>query len=128
MGVNMSRITTTIKSNSRSLRTNMTDAEQHLWRHLRMRQMHGLKFRRQHPCENYILDFACLEIKLAIELDGGQHNLQHIKDNARTKVLANQGWTLLRFWNDEALKNTEGVLMSVDAACRKLLPPSQPSP
>ena len=66
----MARISPSLKFNSRQLRSNMTDVEQHLWRYLLMRQMSGFKFRRQHPVCGYILDFACDDIKLALELDG----------------------------------------------------------
>ncbi len=83
----MQRIKPKIKANARSLRREMTDAEQLLWRYLRMRQMHGLKFRRQHPCGHFILDFACVEIKLAIELDGGQHGERINQDTKRTMWL-----------------------------------------
>lgn len=83
----LARIAPNIKTNSRHLRSNMTDAEQHLWQHLRMRQLNGLKFRRQHTCGNYILDFACVEIKLAIELDDSQHQQQIDYDKNRTEWL-----------------------------------------
>lgn len=113
------RIAPNIKANSRDLRSNMTDAEQHLWRHLRMRQLNGLKFRRQHPCGNYILDFACLETKLAIELDGSQHQQQIEYDKNRTEWLNGKGWKLLRFWNNEVLQSSESVLEAIDEYCQK---------
>jgi very-short-patch-repair endonuclease len=65
----------------------MTDAERKLWSVLRGRQMEGLKFRRQHPYENYILDFVCLEEKIVVEVDGGQHQEFIIEDGVRTKML-----------------------------------------
>lgn len=113
------RIAPTIKTNSRYLRSNMTDAEQHLWQHVRMRQLNGLKFRRQHPCGNYILDFACIEIKLAIELDGSQHQQQIDYDKNRTEWLKSEGWNLLRFWNNEVLQNSESVLEAINEYCQK---------
>lgn len=91
----------------------MTVAESHLWQCLRARQIHGLKFRRQHPVGKYILDFACVEAGLAIEVDGGQHNEMQIHDNQRTAWLEAQGWKVLRFWNNEVLQNIEGVLMEL---------------
>jgi very-short-patch-repair endonuclease len=91
----------------------MTVAESHLWQQLRSRQIHGLKFRRQHPVGKYILDFACIEARLAIEVDGGQHNEMQIHDNQRTAWLEAQGWKVLRFWNNEVLQNIEGVLERV---------------
>ncbi len=84
--INMQRLTSKIKTYSRTLRREMTDAEQHLWRHFRMHQMAGFKFRRQHPVDKYILDFACIELKLAIEIDGGQHADIFVADEIRTKV------------------------------------------
>jgi very-short-patch-repair endonuclease len=109
----MLRIPTHTKTFSRQLRSEMTDAESYLWQRLRARQIHGLKFRRQHPVGNYILDFACIEARLAIEVDGGQHNEMQINDDQRTALLEAQGWKVLRFWNNEVLQNIEGVLMEL---------------
>jgi len=107
----------TIIKSARQLRSHMTDVEQVLWQRLRMRQMNGLKFRRQHPCGQYIIDFACLENKLGIEVDGGQHDSNVEKDNLRTQWLASHGWTILRFWNHEVLKEIEAVLAEVNQYC-----------
>src|SRR3990170_2454856 len=85
----------------RSLRRNLTDAERKLWRMLRGRQMGGLKFRRQHPFENYILDFACLEKKIVVEVDGGQHQESMEVDGIITKALVDASFFLLQFWADE---------------------------
>ena len=93
----------------RSLRRNMTDAERKLWSILRGKQMDGLKFRRQHPYEDYILDFVCLEKKLIVEVDGGQHQERSAEDKARTEVLENAGFRVLRFWNNEVLRQTDAV-------------------
>lgn len=112
----MQRLSPDSKIFSRQLRHEMTDAEQCLWRHLRMRQIRGLKFRRQHPVSGYILDFACLEKRLAVELDGSQHIENKAKDGVRTQSLAAQGWRVLRFWNNEIFLNIEGVLASIDTA------------
>ncbi len=110
----MQRIQPKIKENARELRHSMTDAEQYLWRHLRMRQIRGLKFRRQHSCGCYILDFACVEVKLAIEVDGGQHGERINQDAARTIVLESQGCKVLRFWNNEVLEEIASVLAVID--------------
>lgn len=91
----------------------MTDAEMYLWQHLRARQILGFKFRRQHPVGKYILDFACIEAKLAIEADGGQHIALQPQDIERTSWLSSQGWTVLRFWNNEVLHNANGVLEEI---------------
>jgi very-short-patch-repair endonuclease len=93
----------------RTLRNNTSDAEQALWRLLRCRQISGLKFRRQHPFGDYILDFVCLENKLVIEVDGGQHGQQAGYDENRTERLQAAGFRVLRFWNNEVLKEMESV-------------------
>jgi very-short-patch-repair endonuclease len=92
----------------RGLRKRMTDAEQALWRILRVRQLDGCKFRRQHPYENYILDFVCLEHRMVIEVDGGQH-AESASDEARDARLAAAGFTVLRFWNHDVLADTHAV-------------------
>ena len=96
---------------SRQLRKNPTDAERLLWQCLRLKQMKGFKFRRQHPIGKYIVDFICLEARLIIELDGGQHNEadQIDKDAERTTWLEAQGLRILRFWNDEVITSLWGV-------------------
>jgi very-short-patch-repair endonuclease len=109
----MLRVPTYTKTFSRQLRSEMIVAESHLWRRLRARQIHGFKFRRQHPVGKCILDFACIEARLAIEVDGGQHNEMQINDDQRTAWLEAQGWKVLRFWNNEVLQNIEGVLEKV---------------
>src|SRR4030067_3471325 len=90
-----------------ALRKNMSNAEQALWNVLRGRQVSGLKFRRQHPLGDYILDFVCLEYKLVIEVDGGQHGQQAGYDENRTQELHAAGFRVLRFWNNEVLKEIE---------------------
>ena len=112
----MHRISPNIKIFARKLRREMTDAEMHLWRHLRMRQMHGMKFRRQHPLGQYILDFACIDARLAIEVDGGQHGEQSESDQLRTTWLEAQGWQVLRFWNNEVLSNVDAVAEAIHQA------------
>lgn len=86
--------------------------EKRLWYRLRDRQIEGYKFRRQHPVMHYVLDFACDEAKLGIELDGGQHVLTQNQqlDAERTQELAKLGWSVLRFWNNEVVENMDGVL------------------
>ncbi len=109
----MLRVPIYTKTFARQLRSEMTDAQSYLWQRLRSRQIHGLKFRRQHPVGKFILDFACIEAKLIIEVDGAQHNEMQIQDNQRTAWLEAQGWKVLRFWNNEVLQNIEGVLVEV---------------
>ena len=95
---------------SRTLRTNPTEVEKKLWYHLRKKQM-GVKFRRQYQVTPYIVDFICLEKKIIIELDGGQHDEQ--SDKERSNFLKAQGYQILRFWNHEVLENMEGVLETI---------------
>src|ERR1017187_166463 len=96
-----------------TLRRNMTDAEQKLWRGLRGRQMAGWKFRRQHPFGNYILDFVSLDAKLVIEVDGGQHADQTRQDKVRDEALTQAGFKVLRFWNNQVLHETAAVLHNI---------------
>ena len=93
----------------RTLRNEMTDAENALWRVLRCKQVSGLKFRRQHPFGDFIIDFVCLENKLVIEVDGGQHSERVKEDEIRTQNLLTAGFRILRFWNNEVLQEIEAV-------------------
>ena len=92
------------------LRSNMTDAEMNLWYHLRNRRFCGIKFLRQKIISGYIVDFISLEIKLIIELDGSQHVEQQHYDEMRTNQLEMNGFKVIRFWNEDVLKNMEMVL------------------
>ena len=102
------------------LRTQSTDAEKRLWGALRNRQLAGYKFRRQFPIPPYIADFICLEMRLIIELDGGQHADAAAYDAARTAFLEQQGFRVLRFWNNDVLGNTEGVLEEILLQARRV--------
>jgi very-short-patch-repair endonuclease len=84
--------------------------------------MAGLSFRRQHPLGKYIIDFYCSPLKLAIEVDGGQHNEQAHKthDEHRSQWLRGKGVTVLRFWNNDVLQNIEGVWDEIERAASKL--------
>jgi len=108
-----------------NLRKRSTDAEQRLWKRLRNRQLKDAKFRRQHPISPYIVDFVCLEKKLIIEADGGQHIEQRSLDKQRTAFLEAQGFRVVRFWNDEILTQTEEVL---DVIFRALNDTPHPDP
>jgi very-short-patch-repair endonuclease len=112
----------------RALRKKMTDAEQALWRILRGRLIDGLKFRRQHPFGDYILDFVCLENKLIIEVDGSQHQNQAEHDEVRTQQLQKADFHILRFWNNEVLQETEAVKEKIWMAVRELRPHPHPGP
>jgi very-short-patch-repair endonuclease len=101
-----------VNQRARQLRSSMTDAERRLWSILRSRQLAGYKFRRQHPAGPFILDFACVARRLAIEADGGQH-AENDADQSRTAWLERQGWRVVRFWNNDILSNAEGVLTAI---------------
>ena len=100
---------------ARKLRKAPTDAELRFWNAVRSRQINGAKFRRQWPIAGYVADFVCLEAKLVVEIDGGQHN-DSIADEARTQALVAAGYTVIRFWNNDVLQNPDGVLERLLAA------------
>lgn len=95
---------------ARNLRFATTEAEKKLWHQLRDRRLNGFKFRRQIPVGRYVVDFVCPEAMLIVELDGGQHAERTQQDAARTAFLNQQGYRVLRFWNNDALGETEAVL------------------
>jgi len=95
---------------AQQLRGNQTDAEGLLWSRLRDRQLDDFKFRRQSPIGRYVVDFICMEPRLIVEVDGGQHAVQTRRDGARSAWMAGQGLQVIRFWNNDVLGNIEGVL------------------
>jgi very-short-patch-repair endonuclease len=111
---------------ARKLRTTPTDAEIRLWSRLRRKQLEGYRFRRQQPMGPFVVDFFCPEAKLIVEVDGGQH-AESASDERRTSWLEANGYRVVRFWNNDVLANTEGVLMRILEALRAG-PPSLPSP
>jgi very-short-patch-repair endonuclease len=102
---------------ARTLRKNYTQAEALLWSKLRARQMEGIKFRRQQPIEDFIVDFVSFEKRIVIELDGGQHAVDEDKDKERDKWLKGNGYTVLRFWNNDLFENMDGVLEVIREKC-----------
>jgi very-short-patch-repair endonuclease len=98
---------------ARRLRTDMIDAERRMWSRLRGRRFDGYKFRRQMPIAGYIADFASVEVKVIIELDGGQQTTTLEQDRRRTEAIETAGFLVMRFWNTEVLTNTEGVLDAI---------------
>ena len=109
---------------ARKLRRTMTDAEHRLWARLRNRQVEGAKFVTQFPIGPHVADFACRDSRLVIELDGGQH-AESPTDAARTALIEAHGYTVIRFWNNDVLANTDGVLEEIRQALligRNLLP------
>ncbi len=120
------RIYPPILQAAHELRQPQTPAEQKLWSHLRNRQLNGIKFRRQHPIDRFIIDFYCAEAKLCIEVDGDSHaEPDQIKyDQARAEWLNDCGYTVIRFTNREVFNQIEAVLLQIAAACRRLVSPS----
>ena len=113
---------------ARSLRATPTDAEALLWFHLRDRRLSDHKFRRQRPIGPYFADFACLEAKLIVEVDGGQHVEAAAYDAERSRFMEAQGYRVLRFWNNEVLTQTDSVLERVWEALESGSPHPSPLP
>jgi very-short-patch-repair endonuclease len=109
----------------RELRQKQTDAESILWARLRNQRFEGVKFRRQHPIGNYIVDFASLDAKLIIEIDGGQHNESTMikEDQQRTKWLETKGFDVVRFWNSDVFENINGVMEKIQESLMKGIHP-----
>ena len=116
-----------LKQTARTLRVNMTDAEQKLWYHLRRKQIQGLQFYRQKPLLNFIVDFYCPAAKLVVEIDGSQHaeTSHQLEDQRRSELLASLGLAVLRFDNRQVLLEMDAVLAVINSAVaeRKLNPP-----
>ena len=100
------------RKNARSMRKAMTDPELKLWNELRAHRLMGLSFRRQMPIAGYIVDFACAEKKIVVEVDGSQH-AESRYDQSRDAALRDLGWTILRFWNDDILHDIDNVCLHI---------------
>jgi len=98
--------------NARRLRQSSTDAERWIWSALRDRRLSRYKFRRQHPIGDFVVDFACTEHGLVIEVDGGQH-ADNAADARRTPWFEKHGWRVIRFWNHDVLSNASGVIEAI---------------
>src|SRR5579864_9126904 len=107
---------------ARTLRAESTEVERKLWSLLRGRRLAGVKFRRQVPIDRYFADFACVEAKLVVELDGGQHNDQADYDEQRSKTLEACGWRVVRFWNSDVIENADGVADTILAELGRRAP------
>ena len=114
------------RDRARELRREMTLAERKLWQVLKERRLAGHRFRRQHPLGPYISDFACLEVGIVIEVDGGQHQ-DNEEDRRRDRYMHNIGFKVLRFWNNDVLQNLQGVCAVIAQALAERCPhPSLP--
>jgi very-short-patch-repair endonuclease len=110
------------------MRANPTDAEKKLWRHLRQHMpVRKTHFRRQVQLGRFVVDFASHSAKIVIEVDGGQHGIRAGADAERTRFLEAQGYRVLRFWNNDVLKNIDGVLEEIQRAITPT-PTPDPSP
>jgi len=112
---------------AKELRQRSSFAEQKLWFALRnYGKQHNLKFRRQQPIHPYIVDFACFEIKLIIELDGQSHDHTQVQDQRRANYLASKGFKVVRYANDDALNNMEGLIETLHSQIMDLASPTPP--
>ncbi|WBO22872.1 endonuclease domain-containing protein [Sphingomonas abietis] len=115
-----------ISGHAARLRRDATDCEQRLWRVLRNRGLSGMKFRRQATLGHYIVDFLCIEARLVVELDGGQHRPE--ADARRTRWIEAEGYRVLRFWNGDVVENLDGVVDAILNDIEKKKTLTQPSP
>jgi very-short-patch-repair endonuclease len=99
-----------LTTHAKSLRKNMTDAEDLIWYQLRARRFQQFKFKRQVPMGSYIVDFVCHHKKLIVELDGGQHMEAVVYDERRSRFLESKGYKVIRFWNNQVFLETEAVM------------------
>ena len=102
-----------VDGRARALRQRMTDAEKLMWSRLRARRLAGVKFKRQQPLFGYIVDFVAPDLKLVIEIDGGQHAERAGQDAKRSRVIEESGYHVIRFWNHDVLGNLDGVLQAI---------------
>lgn len=112
-------VSKSLRGNAKALRRNMTETEKKLWRVRRGHRLENISFRRQMPIAGYVADFASPGYKLIIELDGSRHGESRglVADSERDRVLAELGWTVLRFWNAEVTEEIDGVCRKIMDAC-----------
>jgi len=115
---------------ARRLRSNTTDAEARIWRALRRNQIKNAGFRRQHPMGPFILDFYCPSLRLGIEIDGGQHSFDEnrLSDERRSQWFSERGILIVRFWNNDVLANTVGVLSAIARVVDERIRAQTPTP
>ena len=112
------RTSAAVQQRAKELRQRMTPAEKALWQRLRAKQLNGLKFRRQHPLGPFIADFYCAAYRLVVEIDGGIHETQAERDQARTEQFEAYGYRVIRFNNAQVEQDIETVLAEIAAACK----------
>ena len=113
------RVHPSIRARARELRQPQTPAEQRLWSRLRNRQLGGIKFRRQHPIDRFIVDFYCAACRLVIEIDGDSHADQVEYDQARTEWLEARGYRVIRFTNRDVQARLDAVLEAILKECEQ---------
>lgn len=108
-------VSNVVRSRARTMRKKMTEAELKLWNEIRAHRLMGLSFRRQLPVGSYIVDFACPAKRMIVEVDGSQHAGAEAaeKDVLRSRALQELGWTVLRFWNDDVLRDVDNVCLHI---------------
>ncbi|MCU6453458.1 endonuclease domain-containing protein [Sphingomonas sp. A2-49] len=111
------------RTRARQLRNDATDAERRLWQQLSARQMCGIRFNRQVPVGPFICDFVARSAKVIVEVDGGQHAWRNGQDAERTRYLEGLGFTVLRFWNNDVLERTDGVVEAIASVLARLPSP-----
>ncbi|RTM03545.1 MAG: endonuclease domain-containing protein [Hyphomicrobiales bacterium] len=123
------RVSPANRGNARKMRKAMTDAELKLWNEVRADRLMGMAFRRQMPIAGYIVDFACPKKKLIVELDGSQHASPDISasDATRTAELQALGWTILRFWNDDVIRDIDNVCQHIVIVAGLAVAPATPT-
>lgn len=121
----MQRTPPELKAAARRLRREATPAERRLWSVLRD---HRPRFTRQLLVSHFVIDLACRSLKVGIELDGGHHGQQVMRDQARTRYLEAQGWIVLRFWNDDVMANLDGVYAAILTAVAQAATHPRPLP
>ena len=112
----------TLLKRSRQLRREPTEAESRLWSYLRLKNLDGARFRRQHTIEGFIVDFCCIKKRLIVEVDGSQHADNVAYDDERTRILERQGFRVLRFWNGDVMQSIDGVLETIFQALSGSIP------
>ena len=118
----------TILERARKMRKEPSGPEAKLWYFMKGKNLGGFRFRRQHPIDRFIVDFYCHETKLVVELDGNSHAEQREYDAIRTAWLESKGYTVIRFWNNQVVQDTESVLQLILAKCEELSDEPRPSP
>jgi very-short-patch-repair endonuclease len=113
-----------LKPLARQMRYDPTPAENRLWHYLRNRQIAGVKFRRQHAIDRFIVDFICLEKRLVIEVDGATHRYTTEEDGIRQEFLESMGLRVLRFSNSDVFRELDGVLEMIQEAVQDTSPPA----